>query len=172
VFTAVPAGWYCLSALILTRRRQQAALRLAELMKAEDGIAATVDHIHRTVYTALLGKSCPLWMKPTKDAEKAGAPISSIQEVRERACVWWEGAWQRPTIDVHCSTSGVPHGTTLLRCLTRAQMGSCKAACASPAIIRGVVLIRRPRAWEPRQPQHAQQAQPGCSALVMCQSWK
>ncbi len=70
------------------RRRQQAALQLAELMNAEDGIAATVDHIHRTVYTALLGKSSPLWMKPMKDAEKAGAPISSIQEVSACGAMW------------------------------------------------------------------------------------
>jgi hypothetical protein len=35
-------------------RRQRAAVQLAQRMVIEDGIAGSVDHIHRTIYGALV----------------------------------------------------------------------------------------------------------------------
>mmetsp|Transcript_39814 Transcript_39814/g.88504 ORF Transcript_39814/g.88504 Transcript_39814/m.88504 type:complete len:1166 (+) Transcript_39814:378-3875(+) len=56
---------------------QQAAKRIQGLMKQEDGIAGTVDHLHRTIYGTLMGGHRPLWMKP--HGKQAGVPDTTIK---------------------------------------------------------------------------------------------
>ncbi len=63
--------------------RLKAAQKLAKEMAQEDGIAAAVDHIHRTIYTTLLGRSMPIWMKPKTAPAVATTSIEQVEGAEE-----------------------------------------------------------------------------------------
>mmetsp|Transcript_3007 Transcript_3007/g.5169 ORF Transcript_3007/g.5169 Transcript_3007/m.5169 type:complete len:276 (-) Transcript_3007:72-899(-) len=66
--------------------RLKAAQALSEKMAKEDGIAATVDHIHHNVYSVLLGRRQPPWMRtvvPVGTASSTQASTMATSQIRE-----------------------------------------------------------------------------------------
>eukprot|EP00798_Chlamydomonas_sp_ICE-L_P001510 gene1510-32888_t len=60
--------------------RLNAALRMSDLMQKEDGISSTVDHLHRTIYGALVGGQSHMWMKNEDKHRKHIVPRTAVVE--------------------------------------------------------------------------------------------